>query len=192
MLILTYLSWLLCSVYGTIPLFWLSIHPLTEHWRARGRSAYRILLPLWGVYVVITLALTWPWLNQRLYHHWAGVLAGFSLIALGLYVYSHAFPSFSKVQVSGLAQLEPERHTQQLMTSGIRARVRHPIYLGHLLEATGWTIATGSLGLFALLGFALITGAIMLHVEDSELEQRFGPTYSNYRRSVPAIIPRLF
>jgi protein-S-isoprenylcysteine O-methyltransferase Ste14 len=78
------------------------------------------------------------------------------------------------------------------MTSGIRSRVRHPIYLGHLLEAAGWTIVTGSLGLLALLAFALITGAIMLHVEDSELEQRFGPTYSNYRRSVPAIIPRLF
>jgi methanethiol S-methyltransferase len=192
MLILIYLSWLLCSVYCTIPLFWLSIHPFTEHWRARGRSAYRILLPLWGLYILIALAITWPWLNQRLYHHWAGIVVGLALVALGLYVYSHAFPSFSKVQVSGLAQLEPERHTQQLMTSGIRARVRHPIYLGHLLEAAGWTIASGSISLFALLAFALITGAIMLHVEDSELEKRFGPTYSNYRRSVPSIIPRLF
>jgi protein-S-isoprenylcysteine O-methyltransferase Ste14 len=189
---LTYLSWLLCSVYCTIPLFWLSIHPFTAHWRSRGRSAYRILLPLWGWYSVIALALTWPWLTQRVYHHWAGVLAGFALVALGLYVYSHAFPSFSKVQVSGLAQLEPERHTQQLMTSGIRSRVRHPIYLGHLLEAAGWTVATGSVSLFALLAFAVFTGAWMLYVEDHELEQRFGDIYSNYRRTVPAIIPRIF
>jgi protein-S-isoprenylcysteine O-methyltransferase Ste14 len=190
--VVVYLAWLLCAIYCTIPLFWISIHPLANHWRARGRSAYRILLPLWGVYSVVALLATWPSLHRFLYGHWLSYIFGATLICLGLFIYSRAFPSFTRVQVSGLPELEPERHRQQLMTSGIRARVRHPIYLGHFLEVAGWTVASGSLGLYALLGFAIVTGLIMLYMEDAELEERFGPEYTRYRQSVPAIIPKLF
>jgi protein-S-isoprenylcysteine O-methyltransferase Ste14 len=96
------------------------------------------------------------------------------------------------VQLSGLAEVEPDRHTQQLITTGIRARVRHPIYLGHLCELLGWTIALGTASLFALSLFAMLTGAVMLHLEDNELESRFGESYRTYRHTVPAIFPRLF
>ena len=79
----------------------------------------------------------------------------------------------------------------ELKTAGIRAHVRHPIYLGHLCEVVGWCIGTGLMPLFALLGFAIASGAAMVHVEDRELEARFGESYRAYRRAVPAVIPRL-
>ena len=96
------------------------------------------------------------------------------------------------MQLSGLAELEPGRHADPLVTTGIRSRVRHPIYLGHFCELLGWTIAFGTISLIALAAFAAVTGAIMLRLEDKELEQRFGVAYSEYRRSVPAILPRIF
>ena len=95
------------------------------------------------------------------------------------------------MQVSGLAELEPDRHRQELVTTGIRARVRHPIYLGHLCEIVGWCVGTGLVPLFALASFAILTGAIMIGIEDRELEARFGEKYRIYRRSVPAVIPRV-
>jgi protein-S-isoprenylcysteine O-methyltransferase Ste14 len=44
--------------------------------------------------------------------------------------------------------------------------------------------------LYALAGFAIVTGVVMIRIEDSELEQRFGERYRTYRRTVPAVIPR--
>jgi protein-S-isoprenylcysteine O-methyltransferase Ste14 len=68
--------------------------------------------------------------------------------------------------------------------------VRHPIYLGHFCEAFGWCLGTGSLVILGLLVFAAITGAAMIRTEDDELEQRFGELYREYRRLVPAFLPK--
>ncbi len=110
---------------------------------------------------------------------------------LGFSIYAAAFKSFDHTQVSGLAELEPDRHRQQLVTTGIRSRVRHPIYLGHLCEIVGWCIGTGLIAVYVLAAFAIVTGAIMLRMEDRELEARFGEAYQAYRDRVPAVIPRL-
>ena len=67
------------------------------------------------------------------------------------------------------------------MTTGIRARVRHPIYLGHLCEIFGWCIGTGLIALYALAAFAIVTGVLMIRIEDRELEARFGEAYREYR-----------
>ena len=69
--------------------------------------------------------------------------------------------------------------------------MRHPIYLGHLCEVLGWCVGTGLIPLYALALFAIITGSFMITLEDRELEARFGEQYRAYRRSVPAVIPRL-
>jgi protein-S-isoprenylcysteine O-methyltransferase Ste14 len=45
-------------------------------------------------------------------------------------------------------------------------------------------------GLYVLTGVALITGALMIWQEERELERRFGEAYREYRRRVPAILPR--
>jgi protein-S-isoprenylcysteine O-methyltransferase Ste14 len=68
--------------------------------------------------------------------------------------------------------------------------VRHPVYLGHLLELIGWTIGTGMVMTLSLLIFAIFTGVVMIDMEDAELEQRFGERYREYRARVPAVLPR--
>ena len=89
-----------------------------------------------------------------------------------------------------MAELEPESFNQELVTTGIRAKVRHPLYLGHFCELFGWTLGTGSLAVAALLAFAVVTGAVMIRKEDDELEQRFGQTFHEYRARVPGFLPR--
>jgi protein-S-isoprenylcysteine O-methyltransferase Ste14 len=42
-----------------------------------------------------------------------------------------------------------------------------------------------------MLAFAIVTGAVMIAAEERELEARFGKAYREYKKQVPAILPRL-
>jgi protein-S-isoprenylcysteine O-methyltransferase Ste14 len=188
--ILDLLAMLICSVYGTIPLFWLVVHPFIDRWRKRGRRAYALILPFWGFFIAITFLILWPHRFEHLYANWFAWVPAVTLFCIGFSVYSEAFQHFDRVQVSGLAELEPSRHRQELVTMGIRSRVRHPIYLGHLCEILGWCMGTGLIALYGLAAFAIVTGWVMIRIEDRELEARFGEQYRAYRQKVPAVIPR--
>jgi protein-S-isoprenylcysteine O-methyltransferase Ste14 len=182
---------LVCSVYCTIPLFWLVVHPFIERWRKRGRRAYVLILPLWGVFITAAFLLQWPFRRVHFYANWFAWAPAAILFLAGFSIYSAAFQRFDRVQVSGLAELEPDRHRQELVTGGIRSRVRHPIYLAHLCEVLGWCVGTGLVSLYILAGFAVVTGAMMIAIEDRELAGRFGDGYRKYQQRVPAVIPSL-
>jgi protein-S-isoprenylcysteine O-methyltransferase Ste14 len=181
---------LVCSVYCTIPLFWLVFHPFVERWRQYGRKAYWAIMPAWGVFIAAAFALGWPIRHLHLYDSKLPWVLGVLFILAGLSIYRSASLGFTRAAISGLAELEPHQHDQKLVVTGIRTQVRHPIYLGHLCEVLGWTLGTGSIALCALLVFAAITGAIMIRREDAELEQRFGDIYRQYRDRVPALLPK--
>jgi protein-S-isoprenylcysteine O-methyltransferase Ste14 len=178
------------SVYCTIPLFWLVVHPFVSHWRERGRRSYAVILPAWAVFIAGAFALGWRFRHVHLYQSWAAWIPGALFLLMGLSIYRSASQGFDRAKVSGLAELDPLQHDQDLVTGGIRSQVRHPIYLGHFCEVFGWCLGTGSLPLIGLLAFAVITGAFMLKMEDDELEERFGEPFRVYRRSVPAFLPR--
>jgi len=184
------LALLVASGYCTIPLFWLMVHPSMERWRKRGRRAFAIILPAWGVIIAITFFIMWPFRSAHFYMNWFAWVPAAMFFFLGFSIYRAAFRSFDHTQVSGLAEIEPGRHRQHLVTTGIRSRVRHPIYMGHLCEIVGWCIATGLIALYVLAVFAVVTGAVMIRMEDRELEARFGEIYRQYRSQVPAVIPR--
>jgi len=107
----------------------------------------------------------------------------------GLRIYSLSGKNFSIVQLGGLPELLPYHGEQRLATTGIRSHVRHPIYLAHLCEMLAWSVGTGLAVCYELTLFAMLTGAVMIRLEDRELEQRFGDAYREYRHRVPAILP---
>jgi protein-S-isoprenylcysteine O-methyltransferase Ste14 len=189
--LLRWLGWLACVVYSTIPAFWLTIHPFAAYWRSHQRSPHRVLVPLWMAMWVVMGAITGPWRGVLLYTSWLAWLPAIGLFGCGFGIYRNAKRDFTKAQLSGLAEIRRGHPDHRLVTSGIRAHVRHPVYLGHLCEMLAWSIGTGTAVLYGLTAFAMIMGAIMIRVEDAELEQRFGNAYRAYRQSVPAIIPCL-
>jgi hypothetical protein len=189
-------GWLACVVYSTIPAFWFMIHPFAERWRARRRSPYLVLLPAWIAMWAIMALVTRPWRHVSFYAGgWPWVPAAV-LFAGGFYLYAKSGKSFSAKQLGGLPELYGEAHggnrDQRLVTDGIRAHVRHPVYLAHLCEMLAWSVGTGLAVCWALTAFALITGALMIRMEDAELEKRFGDSYRAYRGSVPTVFPRMF
>ncbi len=186
--ILENIGWALGCVYSTIPAYWFLVHPLADFWR-RHRVSLKSVGPAWPLLWVIAGALSARWRHVSLYREpWAWIPA-VALIAGAMYVYAHARRGFSTDQVLGRSELEPDKHEQRLGTEGIRARVRHPYYLAHLLHLTGWAVGTGSAAVWMLEAFAIVTGAVMLPLEERELVQRFGDAYREYQRRVPALFP---
>jgi protein-S-isoprenylcysteine O-methyltransferase Ste14 len=135
-------------------------------------------------------ALTGPWRDIALYSRpWVWIPA-FILFATGFYLYSQAGAPFSWAQFGGLPEVRPNHPDDRLVTTGIRARVRHPVYLAHLCEMLGWAVGTGLLVCWLLTGFAIATGAVMIRMEDAELQRRFGEQFCAYRRRVGSVFPR--
>jgi protein-S-isoprenylcysteine O-methyltransferase Ste14 len=54
-----------------------------------------------------------------------------------------------------------------------------------------WSVGTGLAVCWGLTAFAVVTGAVMIRMEDAELEKRFGKEYAAYRSQVPAVLPTL-
>jgi protein-S-isoprenylcysteine O-methyltransferase Ste14 len=191
MQLLHLLGWLVCVVYSTVPSFWLMVHPRAHRWRARVRSPFRVLVPAWILMWVGMGALTGPWREVALYSTgWTWIPAGL-LFGIGIYLYLHAGAHFSLAQLGGLPEVRANHRDDRLVTTGIRARVRHPVYLGHLCEMVAWSAGTGLVVCWLLTGFAIATGAVMIQMEDRELEKRFGEEYRRYRSAVPSVLPRL-
>jgi protein-S-isoprenylcysteine O-methyltransferase Ste14 len=188
-LLLLAIAWIVGTIYATIPIFWLAIHPLTGFWSRQPRSAFRFLLPFWGLVVVAALLATYPLFPQQLYRSWMALIPAAGLVAMAISIYHRISKDFGRAQVIGQAELSPAKYEQKLVTGGIHGRIRHPFYLGHLLMLLALTVGSGLAALYVMTGVALVTGALMIWLEERELERRFGEQYRDYRSRVPALIP---
>ncbi|MCX7886082.1 MAG: isoprenylcysteine carboxylmethyltransferase family protein [Verrucomicrobiae bacterium] len=85
------------------------------------------------------------------------------------------------------------REEHQLITTGIYGRVRHPAYAAIMVEVSSLPLVGNA---YWVCAFALVAYIPLLLVrwrrEEQEMLAKFGETYEQYRRSVPAFIPRLW
>jgi protein-S-isoprenylcysteine O-methyltransferase Ste14 len=183
---LLYACWFVAIVYATVPSYWLIVHPFVGWWRAR-RARLSAVGPIWFLLWVIAALATRRLLHLFLYTTAFAWIPGGLLVLAAILLYSQARRDFSTDQVLGRSELEPDKHEQRLVTTGIRGRVRHPYYLAHTCNLLGITIGTGSAALYALALFGALTGVVMVRVEERELEQRFGAAYREYKKKVPLL-----
>ena len=79
-----------------------------------------------------------------------------------------------------------------LAVSGPYAFTRNPLYLGSFVIGVGAVVAGGRLWIGAVfLAFYVWAYGEKMTRETGVLEARFGEDYRDYRRSVPAFLPRL-
>jgi protein-S-isoprenylcysteine O-methyltransferase Ste14 len=90
---------------------------------------------------------------------------------------------------SGLVAIQPG-HT--LVTNGIYSVIRHPSYLGLLINSLGWSLAFRS-GVGVLLTLALLPPLLArINAEEALLEAQFGDEYRIYRSRTSRLIPGLY
>ncbi len=136
-------------------------------------------------------AITARWRGMAFYESkWMWIPAA-ALFCAGLVLYRLSHSHFSLAQLGGLPEVLRDHSQQRLVTTGIRTRLRHPAYLAHLCEMLAWSVGTGLIVCWALTALAIVTGAMMIKMEDKELEKRFGREYRNYRLAVPALVPKV-
>jgi hypothetical protein len=185
---LLHIPWMASVLYGSIPLFWLAIHPFANGWRNMRRSPYLLLLPIWAAIIFALGWVTWPWRSLRIYSSpWMWAPAAL-LFWFGLRTYAGIRSGFGTHKLSGEAELRPREHTQELVTTGLHARMRHPIYVAHLANLAAWAIGSGLMVSFVLLAVsALSTFPLMIWMEEHELEKRFGQSFREYKARVPLV-----
>jgi protein-S-isoprenylcysteine O-methyltransferase Ste14 len=90
---------------------------------------------------------------------------------------------------SGLVAIQPGH---QLVTSGIYSVVRHPSYLGLLVNSLGWALAFRS-GVGVLLTALLVPPLLArIRAEETLLRSQFGTEYDAYRGRTSRLIPGIY
>ena len=124
-------------------------------------------LPLKSILLVIGVILVLPGL-------YLGIVTNKDLLELG-----HGTAAF--------------RLTQRIVELDIYKYTRNPMSLGYYLVCIGIGLMAGSTSVT----LGMLLGTIPIHIlylkffEELELELRFGPSYLEYKRRVPFLIPRL-
>tara|TARA_B100001971_G_C18205334_1_gene547215 strand:+ start:703 stop:978 length:276 start_codon:yes stop_codon:yes gene_type:complete len=79
-----------------------------------------------------------------------------------------------------------------LVTWGLWARVRHPIYLAGIFVNFGIALLIGTVLIVILpLGYAMIKILLDTILEERNLRKNFPKEYEEYSRKVPSWIPRI-
>jgi protein-S-isoprenylcysteine O-methyltransferase Ste14 len=79
-----------------------------------------------------------------------------------------------------------------VVETGLYARVRHPRYLGMMLNYLGAALLTGATRLGALVAVFIGLAVLVTELEERELLSRLGEPYADYRRRVPRLLPRFW
>ncbi len=135
-------------------------------WSAIAR---RVRVPLGFVFTILYFWLARPTAKS--------ILIGAALVIPGLVI-------------RGLASGQLQKN-EQLATGGLYAYTRNPLYLGSLILAIGFALASRSWWIVA--GIFLLFFAIYLPViraEEVFLRERF-PQFEDYSRQVPRLFPRV-
>jgi len=113
---------------------------------------------------------------------WTRIIIGVPLIAIGLAMAVIARRSF----VQAGTNVQPWKPSLTLVTGGVFAWTRNPMYVGLTLLLVGLAIALASDWTLVL----LVPAALVLHFgvvkrEESYLEAKFGEAYRVYKGNVP-------
>ncbi len=109
----------------------------------------------------------------------------------GILVIKAAFKTYSMKEFIGLNQLNKINSIEEFKKDGILKHVRHPLYSGSILLLFGFIIFSPSLGNMLSFICVLIYLFIGIKLEERKLLKIYGQNYSQYKKEVPMLIPKL-
>jgi protein-S-isoprenylcysteine O-methyltransferase Ste14 len=164
-------------------------HRLGETWVQRY---YRLLFSLLGgltLLPVLALMVLLP--DSRLYRlDWPWLGLSLAVQGLGVWIVWRGLRATGVMAFLGLPQALGQRPATppRLVTEGVYALMRHPLYTGSLLTLWFMPLMTWNLLAFNLAATAyFILGA---RLEEAKLRAEFGTAYVDYTRRTPMFIPR--
>lgn len=169
---------------------WLVIHPFASFWRR-----YK---PTVTYSVVLAVAFA---VGGALYRSREMLLVtdfGFSWLLTGIgaacfalsVLLEHLYRRQIKVStLLGLPEVSATR-ASELLSEGIYSQIRHPRYVGLMLEVSGFSLIANYLAGYVIVVATIPFLWVTVLLEERELMQRFGDEYAQYAQRVPRFIPR--
>ncbi len=100
--------------------------------------------------------------------------------------------TFSRFVTEGRGTPAPVAAPEHLVVGGLYRYVRNPMYVAVLAGIVGQALILGRPVLLLYAAAVWVVPAAFVHwYEEPELARRFGAEYEEYRRAVPAWLPRL-
>lgn len=118
-----------------------------------------------------------------------GIIIGLILLGLGFYVLIQALKALSVQRAFG-KEIYQTNTQSSLITQGIYAHIRNPLYVGVTIQFFGWFFLLLFTFLLIMPFFFMLLFFFVARWEEKELTERFGEEYLNYKKSVPRFFPR--
>ena len=165
---------------------------------ATGSRRLRIILTpsaallFYGFVALSVFASLWVdrWLSlPRWSFSWWSLGLSIPLLILGWLLSGWSVVAFFRTGGTPVPFNPPPR----LITNGLYAYIRNPMFLGGFLFLLGLGVLLGSLSLTFIFGPLLIVLYVFYvkAVEEKEMEKKFGQEYLEYKKRVPMFIPRV-
>jgi protein-S-isoprenylcysteine O-methyltransferase Ste14 len=113
---------------------------------------------------------------------------GLPILLLGFANWVYIMYSATRVHRQAPASVDSIEH---LVTGGLYARVRHPIYSADIALALSAFLFFSSYKVLAVVVWLAVVLLFWAKFEECMLEQKFPGEYPGYKKQVPMLIPRL-
>ena len=141
------------------------------------RNQMILMVIFFAVWIIDSFVLRITTFLWSFTYFWVFLGIGGIILVAAIYFMNASHKDLFDVQVDGLA------------TTGVFARVRHPMYLGTHLFYLGLAIVTFSLASIVLWAVIFVFYNSLADYEESKLEERFGKEFLQYKSSVKKWIP---
>jgi protein-S-isoprenylcysteine O-methyltransferase Ste14 len=122
-------------------------------------------------------------LNTNNYTRYSSLM----LATVGILILKAAFKQYNLKSFLGFKADEFD----SLNTQGILKHMRHPIYTGTIFIVIGFVLFIPTLASVISACCIFIYLIIGIYLEEQKLIKKYGEAYMDYKRKVPALIPRL-
>ncbi len=187
---MTIADWLAgCVLWANlpVPVYWLVLHAGVGFWRGHVRAGYATAVAAgWGSASVLAWRYGGALLNAAAVPM-AVKCAGAALVAFDVWVLAQVERQMGGRRLVGQAELTS---SGEMKRDGIYGRVRHPRYAAMLISTLGACLMAARPAMWCVAGVWAVVVGMMIRIEERELVARFGAAYEEYRRTVPALIPR--
>lgn len=121
-------------------------------------------------------------------------IIAFFIFLLGLLILRYSFKNYQLSEFMGVEQLKKKQNIEytQLVTTGLNAIVRHPIYLGSLLIVVGFLLNSFSIKNLIFFLFFMLYLIVGIYIEEKKLVIFYGEAYKKYQSQVKRLIPYIF
>jgi len=160
---------------------------------------YRLFYTLFSLAVCSIISWWFIYRQEYNYLFYPGIVLmaiGYILVAAGVLIISWSITKYGFLEFSGLNIFSGKQNSEktkiELNIEGINSLVCHPIYSGILLALVGLFLCLPTQMTVVGIVISVFYLEIGIRLEERKLEDEFGNSYRQYKKSVKKVIPWLY